>query len=324
MEHSASFSTGQPHHTHHIARALITTIVVAIVGYVLLTIGFAVGRWSGPVAQKIATTIPTPIGFYRGHILWQRDVLAMTSGMRSYIENIRASGDVSAVPSGDPEEIGMNTLVRTEASRTYLAEQGIDVSAEDISQAFTAQMTQSGSQNAITDRIQKIYGWTPSQYRRYVTTADILRSKMKTYILSNESISSPERKQAEAVATMISKKEVSFSEAAKKYGEDIYAAKSGDMGFIGRDELDSAIENAAFRLKPGEISSVVVSSYGYHILQVTEQRQADNGLQVHLYQIFISGPDVDQAITAELNQHRPWILVVGMRWDAETGRVQTR
>lgn len=324
MEHSALLPSKQPHYSHHILRGLLWVVGILVVGYVLLSLGYIVGRWNGRTAQRVANIIPTPMGFYRGTPIWQRDVLAMSSGMRTYIATAKTSGAPVASLQGNPEAVAYNTLLRTEATKRYLLAQGIRVSSEDIQQAFTAQMTQSGSPNAVTERLQQLYGWTPSQYRTYVTTADVLRAKMREFLVANTAVSSAQRKQADAVLSQITTKKLSFTETAKKYGEDIYAAKGGDMGFIARDEIAPEIENVAFRLKVGEVSEVVVSPFGYHILQVTEQRQAATGLEVHLWQIYIAGPDVDQTVSTELKQYRPWIWEVGLRWNAEQARVEER
>lgn len=324
MEHSALLPAKKPHYSHHILRFLIWVVGIAVVGYIVLSLGYIVGRWNGRTAQRIANFIPTPVGWYRGAPVWQRDVLTMSSGMRTYIATAKSSGASVSGLEGNPEVIAYNTVLRTEATKRYLLAQGIRLTSEDILQAFTAQMTQSGSPNAVAERFKQLYGWTPSQYRTYITTADMLRAKMREFIVANDVLSASQRKQADAVHKIITSKELTFNDAAKKYGEDIYAAKGGDMGFIGRDELAPEIENVAFRMKVGDVSEVVVSPFGYHILQVSEQRQADSGLEIHLWQIYIAGPDVDQMVSAELKQHRPWIWEVGLRWNSEQARVEER
>lgn len=48
-------------------------------------------------------------------------------------------------------------------------------------------------------------------------------------------------------------------------------AKGGDIGWFSRAELDPAYAKAAFALKPGAISKIVESSYGYHLIQCIEK-----------------------------------------------------
>lgn len=61
-----------------------------------------------------------------------------------------------------------------------------------------------------------------------------------------------------------------FSEAAKEYSEDISASSGGDIGFVEKGKMVPEFEKAVFSLKEGEISDIVVTEYGYHIVKVEE------------------------------------------------------
>ena len=64
-----------------------------------------------------------------------------------------------------------------------------------------------------------------------------------------------------------------FSMLAKLYSQDPgSAAKGGELGFFGRGKMVSEFESAAFALKPGEVSPIVETQFGFHILQLIERR----------------------------------------------------
>ncbi|HPN36940.1 MAG TPA: peptidylprolyl isomerase [Melioribacteraceae bacterium] len=64
-----------------------------------------------------------------------------------------------------------------------------------------------------------------------------------------------------------------FGELAKKYSDDPgSAAQGGDLGYVKRGVFYPEFEAAAFSLKPGELSNVVESPVGYHIIQLIERR----------------------------------------------------
>lgn len=60
-----------------------------------------------------------------------------------------------------------------------------------------------------------------------------------------------------------------FSEMAKAHSQDPGSADNGgDLGFFGQGEMVPAFEESAFSLSPGDISDLVESSFGYHIIKL--------------------------------------------------------
>ncbi|MCX7599707.1 MAG: tetratricopeptide repeat protein [Armatimonadetes bacterium] len=80
------------------------------------------------------------------------------------------------------------------------------------------------------------------------------------------------RKRAEDLLAQI-KKGADFAKLAREFSDDKGSAKQGgDLGWFRPGTMVPEFEQAAFALKPGQVSEVVKTDFGYHIIQVTERR----------------------------------------------------
>jgi peptidyl-prolyl cis-trans isomerase D len=65
-----------------------------------------------------------------------------------------------------------------------------------------------------------------------------------------------------------------FAALARKYSEDTTAARGGDLGYFEEKDMEKPFAEAAFSLKKGEISDLVRTRFGLHIIKVEDIREA--------------------------------------------------
>ena len=84
------------------------------------------------------------------------------------------------------------------------------------------------------------------------------------------------KQKAEDVLKEVKAKPERFAELAKQHSQDPgSAANGGDLGFFKREAMVKPFADAAFGLKPGEISGVVQSRFGYHIIRLDAVKPAE-------------------------------------------------
>jgi peptidyl-prolyl cis-trans isomerase C len=68
------------------------------------------------------------------------------------------------------------------------------------------------------------------------------------------------------------KKGEDFAALAKEYSECPSRAKGGDLGYFGRGQMVPPFEEVAFKLTPGEVSDIVKTRFGYHLIKVVDKK----------------------------------------------------
>ncbi len=101
------------------------------------------------------------------------------------------------------------------------------------------------------------------------------------------------RKDLEEIQKKLLKGE-DFAKLAKKYSQGPSAAKGGDLGYFRRGQMVPPFEKAAFALKPGEVSDIVVTRFGYHLIKVSDIKPAKT----------FSYPEVKEKLTGFLKKEK--------------------
>ncbi len=94
---------------------------------------------------------------------------------------------------------------------------------------------------------------------------------MKVDPQTDESQRAEARKKLEMIQQKLQEGE-DFEALAKEYSEGPSNAKGGDLGYFGRGQMVKPFEEAAFGLRPGEVSDIVETKFGYHLIEVIDRK----------------------------------------------------
>ena len=154
----------------------------------------------------------------------------------------------------------------------------------DARKATFAQPEKLGYQVAVLDqdKVAATINVTDDQLRTaYSGALDNFRMPERVHarhiLLKTEGKSDAEKKALQAKAEDLLKQlknGADFAELAKKNSQDGSADQGGDLGWFVRNQMVPEFDTVAFQLKPKELSGVVTSQFGYHIIQVLEKDPA--------------------------------------------------
>jgi peptidyl-prolyl cis-trans isomerase C len=123
------------------------------------------------------------------------------------------------------------------------------------------------------DEVKGFYDKNPDQFKQpeLVRASHIL---IRCPPNASDEMKKAKRAQIEAARALVKGGE-KFADVAKKVSEDPGSAPSGgDLGFFTRGRMVPEFDTAAFSLKTNEVSSIITTQYGYHVLVVTDRKPA--------------------------------------------------
>jgi peptidyl-prolyl cis-trans isomerase C len=162
--------------------------------------------------------------------------------------------------------------------------------------AFEKALSDSGLSEAdLRSRIEKeqlIQEWIK---KNFVDTSTVTEEEMKTYYDGHpDMFKQPESVRAEHILIKVSPKATdaekaaarkkieeiqkklkaggNFEALAKEYSDDPSKDRGGDLGYFTKGRMVKPFEEAAFSLKVGEVSPIVETLYGYHLIKVVDRK----------------------------------------------------
>lgn len=189
--------------------------------------------------------------------------------------------DLESIENGIKDFIAQNNNSKTEANRMSVELFGVkldelkDIYKEFILMQKLIKKEYEGTEIS-KDDIPSYYEEHPEWYNETQFRDDAEEAVWAKHILIRSSSEAPAeeqdkaRKKAEEILEKAKNGE-DFAKLAMENSEDAGSAMFGGDYVFGRGKMDPAFEEKAFSLKPGEISDLVETNFGYHIIKLEEK-----------------------------------------------------
>jgi peptidyl-prolyl cis-trans isomerase C len=164
------------------------------------------------------------------------------------------------------EEIINDTLLYQEALRT-----GRDKD-QDVQKVIEQARQKILIARLLKDRVDDEIGITDEEVIEYYNNNENLY--MTPEIMRVSHILVPKQEAAEAILSELMKG-ASFDELARAKSVDPTAQRGGDIGYFPKGQLMPKFEDACAQLEIGEISGVVKTKLGYHVIRLTDRRKPE-------------------------------------------------
>lgn len=263
-------------------------------GSSVLALGIYEFGWSGPWMAYI----PLPAALVDGRFITQRDVFRRVGAYQTL--------------TGEQADNQRKTVVEKLTEEKIIADlakkRGITVNDQEAEQYYSSLLNRFGikSEDA-SNEIRQKFGWSPEEFRRYLVIPDLLETKLKILFMAAAEDGSVFR-QMRLIENRIGAG-LDFIEAVKLYSEDEESRYiGGETGYRRLNEIEPWILDEVRALKNGEVSDIIVSSNGYHVMQMVAREGSGDDEQVLLRQIFIKGPSFEEYLEKEKENHRIYVF----------------
>ncbi len=245
-------------------------------------------------AVKIASKIvPYPVASVNGNIIWNAATYNQYLFELASIQKFYTSQGQDLNSEEGKQKLSQlkNDIITQLENNIIIAQQarkyGIKVSNKEVQDQYDELVKNAGGIEKVKTTLDKLYGWTVDDFKEKIRQS-VLQKKLGDKILADDSLNAPAKAQAEDILKQI-QAGGDFAELAKKYSADGSASNGGDLGLISKGQTVPEFEAAAFALQDGQVSSIVKTQYGFHIIKATGRE----GEQVRVSHILIKGADLD-------------------------------
>lgn len=325
-----SDTIAKPKSTRTMWRIIIGAAIAVVVAIVLLVGITALGiyrfNWQDQFTTSVAKTLHLPVALIGWDPVSYSTFKEDVGTLHFFYEAQAASGTTATttVPADSfLDKSVVSRLIREKFVADSATQHDLTVSQSDIDSEYSAIVQQAGSEDQVISALKSLYDWDPATFKTKVLEPYLERTKLQEYVATDATINADAKKKAEDVLALVKKGDQTFEDLAKQYSEDSTASSGGDLGYFGAGDMVQPFEDAVKALEVGQVSDIVQTVYGFHIIKLLDHTAAtaDKPEQWHAEHILIKAKDIDEWINEQLAEKGVKVLLAGMEWKTDCGLV---
>lgn len=255
---------------------LIILAVFLVVGF-LVTVGVLIYRQKSEAlfVKSVTRVVPYPALYVDGKYITMADYYSQLGILETYYKEYKKVDFTTEEGKKMLSDLRKEVMDRLEEEAIVAAEakkMNVSVEKKEFDESFDKLVTSNGGQKDFSEILKKFYGLTPEEFKSQIYAPRMLKQKLTDKINSDESVTNAAKAKAEGLLAQI-KAGADFAKLAQENSEDPgSAANGGDLGYFGKGKMVPEFENAAFALQVGQVSELVRTVYGFHIIKVIDKK----------------------------------------------------
>ncbi len=308
--------------------------LILIITY-LIIIGVIVNFYpltKNRIVLKTATIIPYPVAIVGTQVITYGELNKELQAVKTFYQNQNFSQlgfrvDFSTTDGKKRfkikeknilEKLINNVVIKVEAQK-----RGINLTPDIISEEVDRKAKEYGTKNSLINKLKKLYNWDIDDFKKNIVEPDMYRSKLFAQIRSTDpSYALAEKKIEEAQSKLMAGK--SFSEVAKKYSMGKSAQQGGKLGWFRANQMIPAVAQVAFKLNKNQVSKIIKSPLGYHIIKVEDKKIENSTVIIKISQIFVKTKPFSEWLSQIERNKKIWILMREFKWNQKDTQLNFR
>lgn len=216
----------------------------------------------------------------------------------------------------------LNKLIENKIVEMLAQKRGITITQEMTAQAVNKEIEKYGNKEETLNNLQKLYGWSQSDFEKNLVKPDLYQAALEKYAKENDPDTKKAKEKIELALNEIKNGRRDFSEVAREYSEGESAKNGGNLGWFSADQILPQLLAVTFSLEKGEMSDIIESTLGYHII-ILDDKKTENGIdKVKIRQVFVRTKNFGDWLAEQEKSIKIFIPLKDFSWNKEMGEVE--
>ncbi|EKE19245.1 MAG: PPIC-type PPIase protein [uncultured bacterium] len=311
--------------------AYAVAIVMIVVVCVALVLAYGTRtEIGGKIAHGISRIVPFPAAIIDWrHIVFMNDVEENLVSVQKFYQtqNFASEGlRVDFTTENGKKRLKIkkkeiiDKMVEDRIIEILAKKQGITVSQKDVDQAVEQKLNEFGTAEEVKKDLINSYGWSIDDFKDKIVLPGMYSEALAQKVIANDPNSTKAKEKITQAQKQLEEGK-DFAEVVRTYSEGSSKEKSGELGWVKKDQVVLELQEALFESDTAKKNDVIESSIGFHIIEIKNQRKEEGEDVLELRQIFVAKNTFADWLIGQKKQMKVMVPASEFVWDAKMGAI---